>query len=160
FAATYSTQKTDSYAAFAQATFPIFSDDTHLTLGARYTVDHREITAHANLGNLFVGPVSNCPQSDKWSKPTMPASLDHQSTDVSTAYVACSRGLKSGLFNAVVFPGGTIGEPVKPETLDAYSIGTKTEFLDKRLRINAEAFYYSYKNIQITQIVPGGTSLS
>jgi iron complex outermembrane receptor protein len=159
FAATFTSQTTKSYAGFAQVTWPMLKD-TNLTAGLRYTKDNREITASQNLGDFIVGPVSNSPQSASYSKPTGRLALDHQFTDDIMAYVSYNRGFKSGTFNAVVFPGSTIGPPVKPETLDDYSVGAKTEFWDHRLRINTEAFWYSYKNIQITQIIAGGTSLT
>ncbi|MET0657289.1 MAG: TonB-dependent receptor, partial [Steroidobacteraceae bacterium] len=61
-------------------------------------------------------------------------------------------------FNAVV-TGPVIGEPVEPETLDAYTIGQKAEFFDNRVRVNSEVFYYKYKDMQLTSIIPGGTAL-
>ncbi|MET0164367.1 MAG: TonB-dependent receptor, partial [Vicinamibacterales bacterium] len=112
FVQTHTEQETKSYAGFAQVNWEVF-DATHLTLGARYTVDERDISASFNFGDVFVGPVANSPQSDDWSKPTMRVSLDHQFTDDVMAYVAYNRGFKSGMFNAVVFPGSTIGDPVE-----------------------------------------------
>jgi iron complex outermembrane receptor protein len=37
---------------------------------------------------------------------------------------------------------------VNPETIDAYEVGIKSEWLNKRLRANASAFLYNYKNLQ------------
>jgi iron complex outermembrane receptor protein len=86
-------------------------------------------------------------------------SLDHRFTDDFMAYVAYNRGFKSGLFNVVsIF--APLDPPVKPETLDAVSIGEKAEFLDHRLRINAEAFYYKFKNIQVQSVVNGTSHAS
>jgi iron complex outermembrane receptor protein len=41
---------------------------------------------------------------------------------------------------------------VVPETIDAYELGAKSEFLDHRLKLNAAAFYYDYTNIQLTAL--------
>jgi hypothetical protein len=49
-----------------------------------------------------------------------------------------SRSFKSGLFNPVVLPGAPIDKAVDPETLDAYTVGLKSEYLQHRLRVNAE----------------------
>jgi len=42
-------------------------------------------------------------------------------------------------------------ETFAPETLDAYTLGTKNRFLDNRLQVNLEAFYWKYRNQQFTQ---------
>lgn len=73
------------------------------------------------------------------------------------AYASYNRGFKSGGYNIVVIPFTPIAAPVNPEVLDAFAIGEKAEFLDRRLQINAEAFYYKYKDIQVTTIITGGT---
>jgi iron complex outermembrane recepter protein len=48
---------------------------------------------------------------------------------------------------------------VKPEALTAYEAGFKTEFLHRRLRVNASAFDYQYRDIQVQEVVVGGTEL-
>jgi iron complex outermembrane recepter protein len=159
FVDAYSEQATKSYAGFAQATWPI-ATDTHLTTGIRYTSDQRSINAFYNISGLFSAAVANSPQSATFSAPSGRLSLDHQFTPDFMGYVSYNRGFKSGTFNAVVIPPAQIGIPVKPETLDDYSIGEKAEFLDHRLRLNSEAFYYNYKNIQVTRIIAGGTAQS
>src|SRR5262249_27466442 len=68
-------------------------------------------------------------------------------------YVGYNRGFKSGVFNPVVQPGDAIDAPAAPETLDAYTLGLKSEYLQHKLRGNVEAFYYDYSKIQVTQIL-------
>jgi len=152
FVNSYGILTTESYAIFAQATATIFSD-THLTAGARYTWDERTVRAGAAFGNDTVVPAPNSPQSESWSSPSWRLVLDHSFSPEMMAYLGYSRGFKSGLFNPVVFPGDPIDEPVDPETLDAYTIGLKSEYLQRKLRVNVEAFYYDYNNIQVTQIL-------
>jgi iron complex outermembrane receptor protein len=43
--------------------------------------------------------------------------------------------------------------------LDAYELGTKSEWFDHHLRLNGSAFLYNYDDIQILQAVLGGTQL-
>jgi iron complex outermembrane receptor protein len=160
YANAISDQVTKSYAGFADATWS-FTPGTRLTAGLRYTRDERSITAGYTLGPpvSISAPTSNSPQSSTTSKPTGRISLSHDFTSDFMGYAAFNRGFKSGTFNAVVTPGAPIGTPVQPETLDSYSIGEKAEFLNHRLRLNSEAFWYDYQNIQVTEIVPGGTAL-
>ena len=162
FAESDATQTTKSYAGFADVTWSLVSN-TRLTAGLRYTRDERFIVAGYTLG-LAAGTTvakgtTNSPQADTTSKPTGRISLAHDFSPDVMGYVAFNRGFKSGAFNVVVAPGAEIGPPVQPETLDAYSIGEKIEFFNHRLRVNSEAFWYDYKNIQVIESVPGGTAL-
>ena len=152
----YGIQKTRSWAGFAQATATILPK-THFTAGIRYTVDNRSLRAGATFGNATLVPSSNSRQSKSWSSPTWRLVLDHQLTPDALVYLGYNRGFKSGLFNAVVNAGAPIDTPVNPETLDAYTTGFKSEWLHHRLRLNAEAFYYDYRNIQVEEIVTGAT---
>ncbi len=42
-------------------------------------------------------------------------------------------------------------ESYEPETLDAYTVGSKNRFLGNRLQVNAEAFIWKYRNQQFSQ---------
>src|ERR1700693_2834634 len=68
-------------------------------------------------------------------------------------YISDDRGFKSGVYNL----GTYAAAPVNPEVLDAYQLGVKTELADHRVRLNAAAFYYKYKNIQVQEIISGAT---
>jgi iron complex outermembrane recepter protein len=146
-------QHTDSYAAYSEATFPIVGDDTHLTTGARYTVDKRELWSKSN--DNFGDPYPTIDQSAKWSSPTWRAVLDHQFTPDVFSYLQYSRGFKSGQFN-VIAPSSP---PVKPEKIDSYEFGTKTMLFDRRLRLNGSVYYYKYTDIQLTRVIVGGNEL-
>jgi iron complex outermembrane receptor protein len=65
----------------------------------------------------------------------------------SLAYADFSTGFKSGGINPDLNTA-LVSNVFKPETLDAYSIGSKNRFLDGTLQLNAEAFYWNYKNHQ------------
>ena len=152
FVNSYGIQTTQSYAVFAQGTGTLFSK-THLTAGARYTRDDRTERAGAVFGGGVPVPAPNSPQSKTWSSPTWRLALDRQFTPDVMAYLGYSRGFKGGLFNPVVLPGAPIDDAVNPETLDAYTVGLKSEYFQHRLRVNVEGFYYHYKNIQVEQIL-------
>lgn len=64
-------------------------------------------------------------------------------------YASYSRGFHSGIYN---LSGNVITYPVvEPETLDAFELGMKTT-VAHRLRLDTSAFYYNYKNLQLTEI--------
>jgi iron complex outermembrane receptor protein len=140
---TFSTQKLESKAAFVQATVPI-GWQTNLTGGFRYTVDDRSITGFNQSATGVVSSPAN--QSHQWSSPTWRLSLDHRFSDDLMVYASYNRGFKSGIY-APFTPTST---PVNPEKLDAYEIGAKADWFDKRLRLDVSAFHYDYRDIQLT----------
>ena len=62
------------------------------------------------------------------------------------AYISYNRGFKSGGFDPT---STTAPLSFKPEVLDAYEVGLKSELLDRHLRINGAAFYYDYRDVQL-----------
>ncbi|MDX3899287.1 MAG: TonB-dependent receptor [Sphingobium sp.] len=143
-------QKTQSLAAFGQASVEIFAD-TNLTGGLRYTYERQKL----EIDRFAVGGADIPLPDDRQSfrKLTWRAAIDHHfSTDV-LAYLSYNRGFKSGGYNLLA-PNTA---PFKPEVLDAYEVGLKSEWFDRRLRFNISAFLYDYKNIQVNIPTLGGT---
>ena len=177
FVASYGKEYTHSYAGFGQVTDEILPK-LNLTAGIRYTVDLRTgntyntstvqqavVTPTTNVlpicpatGVTFLGPGTCAGGTGRatFSSPSGKVSLDYRFTNDIMGYLAYNRGFKSGVFNVVsIF--APQDPPVKPEKLDAYTIGEKAEFLDHRLRVNTEAYYYKFTNIQ-EQVVMQDTS--
>lgn len=146
--------ETDSYAGFAQATLEIASG-TNITGGIRYTEDRRKLNsndeqfrADGTSAGPILGPIS---KSAKFSQVTYRASIDHQFTSNILGFLSYNRGFKSGGFNATTPQDVTF----KPEVLDAVEGGVKADLIPGKLRFNASAFYYKYKDIQIQFLIPG-----
>lgn len=64
-------------------------------------------------------------------------------------YGSVSKGFKSGGFS-----GGGLFEaaeftPFDPETLTAFEVGLKSQWMDNRVRFNAAWFFYDYENLQV-----------
>jgi iron complex outermembrane recepter protein len=164
-----SKQDTESWSAFFQTTIPV-TTALNLTAGVRYTADDRKITgARVNIsstGEEHSTEASNSGTSKTWNNTTFRVALDYQFTDDFMGYIAWNRGFKSGQYNTIIAPDflnavpgvPTIDPPVEPEEIDAYTLGFKSEFWDQRIRVNAEAFYYDYTNLQLQQVklIPGG----
>lgn len=146
---------THSYAGFFDTTYDLTSA-TSLTLGIRETADRIKNTGYTELG-FPGGTQAIVPAPDQYanaSKPTYRAVLDHKFTADLMAYGSISRGFKSGGF--ALFAGGSA--PVQPETLDAYAVGLKSEWLERHLQINLEAYHYNYKNQQVEVFVANGAA--
>jgi iron complex outermembrane receptor protein len=162
----YSFQTSESYAAYAQATVKLGSA-TRLTLGGRYT--HDSITAEqyiiggnpAGSGTTQLGVISAFvpPTNKTFDAVTWRLSLDHHFTDDVMVYASASRGFKAGSWNhgslcATTLPScPTVAPPVNPEVVLAYEIGLRSDWFDRRLRLNLSAFNYDYSDLQIQAVV-------
>jgi len=145
-------QTTNSLALFGQATQKL-TETTELTVGLRYTGEKRALlgTDTGFLNGVVPVPLANVNTNFRTNTPTWRLALDHHFTDDVNGYVSYNRGFKSGGYNvpAPALPA------YSPEKLDAYEMGLKTQFLERRLTLNGAFFYYNYQNIQVSRFVNG-----
>jgi iron complex outermembrane receptor protein len=147
-----------SNAVFGQATYPI-TDALHLTGGARYTIDTKKLFEIDIAGNLPAGVaaipnVTVGPFSRTWHTPDWKAALDYDLGSASLLYVTAGTGHRAGGFNqntGVVFDNE---RSFNQETVTSYELGSKNRFLDNRLQLNGDVFYYQYKQYQLNDNVP------
>ncbi len=73
-------------------------------------------------------------------------------------YASYNRGYRSGAFNGGGYTNSAGITYIKPEYVNAYEIGAKGRFLDRRLSLALAAFYYDYQNQQLQDTRPGPVS--
>ncbi len=73
--------------------------------------------------------------------------LDYRFSESFMAYASVSTGFKGGGSNPRPFNAFQL-LPFGPETLTAYELGFKSDFLDRRVRLNVSAFLNKYSDIQ------------
>ncbi|HTJ62514.1 MAG TPA: OmpA family protein [Alphaproteobacteria bacterium] len=150
-----------SYAAYGQGSYtpPILDDKAEITFGMRYTRDEKTLSeadysdSSPNvLGRLKNGAFQNL--ANNWHNLSWLTTLKYQWTDNLMTYFTASTGYKSGGYNP-----GALQAPYNPELATAYEAGIKSEWFDKRLRINATAFQTDYDDAQINQFIvtPSGS---
>ena len=169
--------KITSYGLFGEAYFE-FNDRLKLTAGLRYNNDKKAVTARSTLasflaphggttdtvfGSPFVGSFDADPGTPgnqiiqarqvKFNKLTGRAVLDFKVTDDNLIYASYSRGYKSGGINPPLQPIFAVPESFRPEQVDAFEIGSKNSFGNGALQLNLTAFYYKYKDLQLSKIV-------
>lgn len=137
-------------AGFASATYSL-SDSFRFTGGIRYTEDKkdgRKIT-RGNFGQPFPPDLPNAmaPANVKFDKVTWKAGIEYDVAPDVLAYASVSNGYKAGGFNL-----SSDGRPYDPETIKAYEFGIKSDLFDRVARINLDAFYYDYTNLQLTTL--------
>lgn len=153
------------HAVYLNNTYKI-TDDLQLQFGARYTDDS------VGVQNYFGGytwqefpggpavpfyPSFIYPNSTttdhKWLGK---AGLDYHITPDNMVYGSWALGFRGSAYDAEAFFSPP--NSVKPETLIDYEFGSKNQFLDHRLEINADFFYYIYRNQQYASYTPEGLS--
>ncbi len=139
-----------SVAIFSQGTLD-FTENLALTLGIRYTYEKKEyLLEHRRIAsNTFIVPLTTV--EDSWVEPTYTAGMQYQWTDDLMSYVTFTRGFKSGGFNGRPTVSGAVSS-FDPEFLKSYEIGLKSEWFERRLRLNMAAFVYNYDDLQFGSV--------
>jgi iron complex outermembrane receptor protein len=98
--------------------------------------------------------------TDEAEEITWRFAADYSVTDDALIYASVSKGFKGTLFAVITSPGMDVS--ADPETAIVYEIGAKTQWLDKRLQLNASVFRSDHKDFQtsLRQIGPTGTFIT
>ncbi len=138
-----SNPKRESLSFYGQTTIPL-SDDVRLITGLRYTDDEVEstVTNFFSPTSAFINPSTE--------DVTGRLAVEWDSSDDTLIYASYTRGLKPGGSNLTFSEGedALVRSAFEDETIDAYELGFKSEFMDRRVRTNVAAFYYDYTNLQ------------
>jgi len=170
-----------SYGFFGEA-YADFSSKVKLTVGLRYNHDEKDYQARTTFLNdangtgllvpygstsltqaLNYGSIdfdTSTPGNQPYAlnnvsfgRLTGRAVLDWKITNRNLLYASYSRGYKSGGINPPLSPVFAVPTTFGPETVNAFELGSKNTFLGGTLRLNATAFYYQYKQLQLSRIV-------
>jgi iron complex outermembrane recepter protein len=143
--------RTEAFAVFGQSTFRI-SDSLNISGGLRFSNESKRFTFLQRF-TVDIPPLfSSYPQSIQtttWSNFTPRLSLDYAPKRDLLFYASYSEGFKSGGSTSISLITEPVPNVFEPEELRAYEAGTKTDWLDGKLRVNASAFHYDYENLQV-----------
>jgi len=139
-----------SYAAFSQGTYEL-TDRWSATAGIRFGHDEKSFSIDQVRVPSGVPVVPLTTVSNDWTSITPLADLDFKLTPDSLVYLSASRGFKGGGFNGRPTSQGAV-DTFAPEYVWTFELGSKNEWYDHRLRVNADVFYMNYTNIQLTSL--------
>lgn len=143
-------QITKSIAGFAQGDWE-FLPHARLTLGGRYTYEHKDFDAKYGF-STFDSMEPHFLPSAGWGSFTPKVGLDYTfdqgKTGQALIYATYSRGFRSGGFNGRAVTITAANTPYNPENVDQYEVGAKTEFLERHLIANVAGFYTRYHDKQ------------
>ena len=91
----------------------------------------------------------------KFNSTTPRVGLQFDASSNTTFYGNYTEGFKVGGYNT----DGTCNDPYEPEEIKSFEAGIKNTLLDGALTLNASAFFYKYKNLQVQQIIGTGVSI-
>jgi iron complex outermembrane recepter protein len=153
------TAGTDAKAAFGDLTASL-TDSFRLIAGLRYTNENKTAvgalspfsTGFAPLStvngySVVTGKPIQINGDTTWTSTNWRAGAQWDVAERSMVYATVATGFHSGGFYF------TADNPdYQPEKLTAYTLGSKNRFLDNRLQVNAELFYWKYKNQQLSHV--------
>jgi iron complex outermembrane receptor protein len=153
---TRSSVSTDSVAGFFQASFrPV--PMVELFVGARLTYERKrlnDITTNDPTGFIAI-PITGYRDrfSDSFLTPRGGINL-HLGPDL-VLFGTIGRGVKSGGWNVEGTSASTFAAGIRfrPETVTSYEAGLKSEFLDRRARLNITGFHQRFDDFQVFTFV-------
>ena len=102
----------------------------------------------ANGNILIVAPLA-VNRLRTFAKVTYRAAIEYDIAPTSLLYASVETGFRSGGFSA------SLGhESVEPESITAFTLGSKNRFFDNRAQINIEAFFWKYRDQQVSHFGP------
>ena len=146
--------KAESFAIFGQATWtpPVLDENAHLTVGARYTKDNKSGTL-LKVNGLPDGSIFDF-SSDRIDPAV---SLAYDVTDTIHLYGKWGTAYRAGGANS----RSLTFRPFGPEDVKQTEIGLKSEFWDRRARLNLATYWTRYSEIQVdfnrNAIIASGT---
>jgi len=161
-----------NYAAFGEATAH-FTNYLRLVGGARYTHDRvsYDYTQRAIYATPFgaeiypaVSPVPIVPfLSNSASKghASLKSALEWDVLPTAMAYFSFAQGYKGPAYSLEAETQPEIlNRLIQPETSNAYELGLKSSWFERRLILNLDGFYTRYQNFQAQTVIPGPVALA
>lgn len=146
-----------SYAIYGQASYtPSWLEDRlRFTLGLRQTWDTKEATVEdIDLGGGLTGPAK---VKKSWNHFNPSFTTDFQLTADASVYAKIATGYTAGSHPIRASSIKALQLYADPEEVINYELGLKSDWLNRRLRVNAAVFYNDYTDMQIDDFQAGAT---
>jgi iron complex outermembrane receptor protein len=146
------TVETEALALFGQVNVDL-SDALRLSVGGRYTTEDKEFDGRCfgsfTPSGCLLTPVNTVDDDETFTNTDYKVSISYDLNADAMVFASYTTGFKSGGWSPDNF--GAVDE----ETVDTVEFGIKSDWMDRRLRLNATYFFNDYQDLQIA----GTTSL-
>lgn len=152
-------QQGKSKAVFGQLTYAPEALDRklELTLGLRYNVDDRALARYSvqngvlreNYGTPTAESPDGADASKAFKKFNPSFTANYRWSDELTTYAKVSTAYRAGGFYGAAKVGHFNESAFDPENVTNYEVGAKSEWLERRLRLNAAAFSARLEDMQV-----------
>lgn len=147
-------QKRKSYAAYADGTYDI-TKTIQAYGGLRYTRDEGRMSNYQILSTGVVPsvlpPVADITYND--SAPTGRLGLSAKLSPDLMVFGQYARGYRSSAINGGLVNVASQINVAKPEHLNAFEVGVKSQWLDRALTVNVSAFRYEFTDQQFLNVL-------
>ena len=169
-----------AWAYFSRFTWtpPVLSDRLHLTFGGRYSEDTRKAQKNQNnqvifqtqyedlaTGNFTYDPATvgalnsvNVNAKGNFHDDSYEFIAEYDWLDDVNVFARWVEGYKSGGFNIRDPDPQRFEQGFEPEKIESMELGIKSELFERRVRLNATAFWSDYKDIQVNFLLPNSLS--
>jgi len=154
---------------------PVWDERLTLTVGARYSDDERKVSRSTASATLFETETINkatgaasatapttvqstsfsADASNSYSDDSIELIGEYALQDNAKLYLKYAEAYKSGGYNTREPDEAFFQRGFDQEKVSAWELGIKSEWLDRRLRLNGDVFYSSYTDIQLQFKLPG-----
>lgn len=146
----------DAYAAYGQFEYAL-NEQWSAILGVRWSEDEKESSLMNEFSDIGLSTVSD---DDSWSNFNPSFTLTYQWNDDTMLYGKAATGYRGGGYNIRATTASAFLDPVDEEEITSFELGGKSEWWDKRLRLNGALFYYEYDDRQVNQFEAGAGGAS
>ncbi len=162
------------WAAYVDLNYAV-NDQFDFGVGVRYTDDRKDFSLNVPAPESQYGPLfaygfttdGSINTSDSWSDTQIRVIARYKPTDDAMFYASYTEGFKSGGFGSfalvdgagdrigcctedVTQASGARSRSFQPETVDSYEVGYKGTVFGGATDVNVLAFFYDYKDFQIS----------
>ena len=123
-----------------KANFPTAPEKTEEYLGIMFSGGRAPVLLNGVVGAMVTQP----DPSLSYNELTYRLALRQELTPDISFYASYNHGFKAGQFSLQA----PVDPPVKPQYIDAYELGIKSELFDRRLRFNAAVYRYDIDDFQ------------
>jgi iron complex outermembrane recepter protein len=123
------------------------------------TIPYVTGVSYTQYSSLFSPPGGvNAPLEYNNNNTSGKVGVDWKPDDQTLLYASFSRGYRGAAFNGQAFNAPAELTFAQPEKLDAYEVGSKLEFWQRRASLDLAVFHYNYRNQQFLDAfaLPGG----